>query len=154
MILVLRVDTSQVGALTSSLLTRIWEKKPPLLYQIKMKIFSVSPWNDVWETSVEIFYGVSLPLNLNIACSWSKVCFSQSEALPDLPWHVISVEFLNSFLRQSSHVFSLPRSQASIFFLGARLVFSGKLLVASGNVDCFLKLSIFLHVLQASGYTS
>lgn len=110
-----------------------------------MKIFAVSPWNDVWETSVEIFYDVSLPLDLNSACSWSKVCFSQSEALPDLPWHLISVEFLNSFLRQSSDVFSLPRSQASIFFLGARLVFAGKLLAASPNVDCFLKLSNFLH---------
>ena len=51
-----------------------------------------------------------------------KFCFSQSEALPRSGlWRVISLEFLHSFLRRH---------------------FARKQLVASRNVDCFIKLEL------------
>ena len=100
-----------------SLYSLAWEKswhlaKPPL----------VSPRNDVWEMSAELPYNA----HLGSASDWSivpqKHCFNQSEAqLPSGLWQVSSMEFLQSFLRHH---------------------FAEKLVIASRNGDCFLRLII------------
>ena len=58
--------------------------------------------------------------DLGSTCDWLKQIFNQSEALlRSGQWHVISMEFLRSFLRRH---------------------FAGKPVVASRNVGCFLRL--------------
>ena len=85
---------------------------------------TVSPRNDVWETSVEIPYWwrVTTRIWVVLLIGWGKFHkrHDQSEALPrSRYWCVVSVEFLRSFLRRH---------------------FAGKPLVASWNVLCFLRL--------------
>ena len=84
-----------------------------------------SPRNDVRETSAEFPYWwhVTTRIWVVLPISWSKfpTRYDQLEALPSSGWwHVISMEFLNSFLR---------------------LFFTGKPVVASWNVGCFLRLA-------------
>ena len=84
--------------------------------------------NDVWGTSAKIPYWwrvtTQIWVVLLIGCAARGICFNQSEALPKSGlWHVISMEFLRSFLK--SH-------------------FAGKLIVASRNVSHFLRVQLLL----------
>ena len=84
----------------------------------------VSPPNDIWETSTEIPYWwcTTTQIWVVLLIGWIKfpTRYDHSEALPkSVLWCVISMEFLCSFLRR--HL-------------------AGKPVVASPNVDCFLRL--------------
>ena len=86
----------------------------------------VSPPNDVFETKAEFPYWwrVSTEIWVVLMIGWIKLPtrHDQSEALPRSgKWRVIGMEFLRSFLRR--HL-------------------AGKPVVASSNVDCFLRLEI------------
>ena len=66
---------------------------------------TVSPRNDVWETSAEIPYWwrvtAKIWLALLIGRAGCEICFNQSEALPRCGLcRVISLGFLRSFLRR------------------------------------------------------
>ena len=82
------------------------------------------PPNDVRETRVEIPYWWHVTTQIWVVlligrAAW-EIWFNQSETLPSSgKWRVISMEFLRSFLR---------------------LHLAGKPVVASPNVDCFLRL--------------
>ena len=67
----------------------------------------VSPRSDVWETSAEIPYWWPVTIHiwvvLLIGGTTNEIYFNQSEVLPRSgQWHVISMEFLRSFLRRHS----------------------------------------------------
>ena len=81
----------------------------------------VSPRSDVWETSADIPYWwrATTQIRVVLLIGWRKFPkrHDQSEALPRSGWwHVISMEFLRSFLRRH---------------------FAGKQVVASRNVGVF-----------------
>ena len=84
----------------------------------KSRHFATSPLvsrrNDVWGTSAEIPHWWRVTTQIWVVQWLVKMCFIQSEA------HVISMEFLRSFLRRH---------------------FAGKPVVASPNVSCFLRLT-------------
>ena len=84
----------------------------------------VSSPNDVWEMSAEIPYWwyvtTQIWVVVLIGRAARKIWFNQLEALPRSgSWHVISIEFLRSFLKH--HL-------------------AGKPVVVSPNVGCFLRL--------------
>ena len=90
----------------------------------------VSPPSNGWETNTEIPYWWHITTQIWVVlligrAAW-EIWFNQSGALPrSVQWHVISMEFLHSFLRRHS---------------------VGKPVVASPNVSCFLRLAILLII--------
>ena len=91
--------------------------------------------NDIWETRAEILYWWRVTTQIwrvVLLIGWIKfpTRHDQSEALPRSgKWHVISMEFLRSFLRRH---------------------FAGKPVVASRNVGCFLRLNLGTRLAPSS----
>ena len=92
----------------------------------------VSPPNEVWETNAEIPYWWHITTQIWVVLLISRaaweIWFNRSGALPRSgKWHVISFEFLGSFLRRH---------------------FARKPEIVSPNGSCFLRLVIILIISQ------